>query len=498
MVQERENIKLKYQKLFNLIKTTRVQHQREVSELIENVNQKTYAYSGVRSKNQDLLMTISELKDKLKIVKKGKDVNTKFDKSATLGKLLCVTLLNKNKDVKAKKVSKTKVKLDKSKPVTSYSTRKNKQRVVSSRSVRRPDSKDTNLKKRVLRNTKSKSTSMNVKKFSSSVSLVSNKHDTLNSTVCQSNASVLKAKTVKVVKTASQNPIRTLEDYSKPSHEGYRNTIKLHVGNNMVPLRSDTIRLLKELTTNRALEKVLIKEEAKSPVTKNINSISLARGEEERNDDNEVATGDDIKKPTRREMGMPVKEAEKENEVVNGIKNEPIRKARKEETTEAPSSQPIEYYLKHRINKKLIEGLVDNHRFSDSLSEARVEKIKGRTYNLLPRGPVYELILRKKITKKEDIRGNFEIPCNIGGLKHMNAMPLSTYMKLTDKRPAKTDIRLFLTSHSYIYPLGIAKDELVEVIEHVYLVDFVILDIKENEKRPFILGTPFLITTDCD
>ncbi|GJZ80922.1 MAK10-like protein [Tanacetum coccineum] len=201
--------------------------------------------------------------------------------------------------------------------------------------------------------------------------------------------------------------------------------------------------LLKELTTSRAPKKVLIREEAKSPVTKNVNSISLARGEEERNNDND---------------------------------NEPIRKAKKEETTEAPSSQPVEYYLKHRINEKLIEGL----------------------------GPVYEAILRKKITRKEDIGGNFEIPCNIGGLKHMNAlvdqgsdvnvMPLSTYMKLTDERPAETDIRLSLASHSYIYPLGIAEDVLVEVAEHVYPVDFVILDIKENEKRPFILGTPFLTT----
>nr|GEZ17440.1 zinc finger, CCHC-type [Tanacetum cinerariifolium] len=41
-----------------------------------------------------------------------------------------------------------------------------------------------------------------------------------------------------------ENPICTLGDYSKPSHEGYRNTIELPVGNNMVPLRSDTIRLV--------------------------------------------------------------------------------------------------------------------------------------------------------------------------------------------------------------------------------------------------------------
>ncbi|GKD66831.1 reverse transcriptase domain-containing protein, partial [Tanacetum coccineum] len=38
----------------------------------------------------------------------------------------------------------------------------------------------------------------------------------------------------------------------------------------------------------------------------------------------------------------------------------------------------------------------------------------------------------------------------------------------------------------------IAEDVLVEVVKHVYPMDFVILDIKEDEKRSFILGTPFL------
>ncbi|GJS16383.1 hypothetical protein Tco_0410855 [Tanacetum coccineum] len=41
-----------------------------------------------------------------------------------------------------------------------------------------------------------------------------------------------------------ENPIRTLENYSKHSHEGYRNTIELPEGNNVVPLRSDAIRLV--------------------------------------------------------------------------------------------------------------------------------------------------------------------------------------------------------------------------------------------------------------
>ncbi|GKC24461.1 hypothetical protein Tco_1026611, partial [Tanacetum coccineum] len=125
VVQKRENIKLEYQKLFNSIKATRVQLQREVNELIENVNQKTYAYGDVRSQNQDLLMAISELKNKIKTFEKGKNVNTKFDKSDTLGKLLCVTSLKTNTTVKAKKISNTEVKADRSKPVTSHSIPKN-------------------------------------------------------------------------------------------------------------------------------------------------------------------------------------------------------------------------------------------------------------------------------------------------------------------------------------------------------------------------------------
>ncbi|GJY69207.1 hypothetical protein Tco_0472189 [Tanacetum coccineum] len=39
-----------------------------------------------------------------------------------------------------------------------------------------------------------------------------------------------------------ENPICTLGDYSRLSHEGYRNTIELPEGNNVIPLRSDTIR----------------------------------------------------------------------------------------------------------------------------------------------------------------------------------------------------------------------------------------------------------------
>ncbi|GKA79348.1 hypothetical protein Tco_0785944 [Tanacetum coccineum] len=129
-----------------------------------------------RAINQDLSMTISELKAKLKLAEKEKNVNTKFNKSATLEKLIrskpvtsCSTSKNKqrqktNANVIARGMYRiikieTKTPVDKTNKFSCNSTR-----VASSSSFSRSKSKDTNSKKRVLLNTKSKRTSKDVKK----------------------------------------------------------------------------------------------------------------------------------------------------------------------------------------------------------------------------------------------------------------------------------------------------------------------------------------------
>nr|GEV40945.1 hypothetical protein [Tanacetum cinerariifolium] len=80
--------------------------------------------------------------------------------------------------------------------------------------------------------------------------------------------------------------------------------------------------LLKELTTSRVPEKVLIREEAKSPVTKNVNCISLIKGEEERNENDDMAADGDT---NGTDTEMPLKETENEIEAKNGTINKPIK-----------------------------------------------------------------------------------------------------------------------------------------------------------------------------
>ncbi|GKB34861.1 hypothetical protein Tco_0879803, partial [Tanacetum coccineum] len=91
---------------------TRAQHQKEVDELIQYVNQKTYAYGDVRAKNQDLLMTISELKSKSPSTLRNPGVIEHISLihlRPSSGKRVCVTPFNKHIADKAMNVSSTKV-----------------------------------------------------------------------------------------------------------------------------------------------------------------------------------------------------------------------------------------------------------------------------------------------------------------------------------------------------------------------------------------------------
>ncbi|GJZ29241.1 putative ribonuclease H-like domain-containing protein [Tanacetum coccineum] len=89
-----------------------------MDELIAHVFKKTYAYGAIRTENHNLLVTISELKARMKNGENGKSVNTKFDKIHGSQSFLCVTPLNKNAFQKQTVVLKTKENHVESKPVT--------------------------------------------------------------------------------------------------------------------------------------------------------------------------------------------------------------------------------------------------------------------------------------------------------------------------------------------------------------------------------------------
>ncbi|GJY84860.1 zinc finger, CCHC-type containing protein [Tanacetum coccineum] len=105
-----------------------------------------------------------------------------------------------------------------------------------------------------------------------------------------------------------------------------------------------------------------------------------------------------------------LEEVDGKGEVENRINNEPARNTKEDltgekirELVETPRSEPIKFYLKHKINKELIEGLVGNSRFNDSLLVMQSRKMECEAYHSLLVESMRKAMLKKMITKKEDM-----------------------------------------------------------------------------------------------
>ncbi|XP_050897251.1 uncharacterized protein LOC127104081 [Lathyrus oleraceus] len=112
-----------------------------------------------------------------------------------------------------------------------------------------------------------------------------------------------------------------------------------------------------------------------------------------------------------------------------------------------------------------------------------------------------------KIQVKKKDRGSVTIPCIIGDRKFKKAlinlgasvslMPLSIYKKLGISTIQDTRMTLQFVDRSIRRPYGIVKDVLVKIDKFVFPVDFVILEIPEDEEIPLILSRPLLEAGRC-
>nr|GEU95743.1 reverse transcriptase domain-containing protein [Tanacetum cinerariifolium] len=74
-----------------------------------------------------------------------------------------------------------------------------------------------------------------------------------------------------------------------------------------------------------------------------------------------------------------------------------------------------------------------------------------------------------------------------------NLMTYSLYAKLSLETLKPTKMSVRLADISFQYPVGIAENMLIEVGKFTFPVDFVILEMEEDNKVPLILGRPFFI-----
>ncbi|GJT02793.1 homeodomain-like protein [Tanacetum coccineum] len=113
-------------------------------------------------------------------------------------------------------------------------------------------------------------------------------------------------------------------------------------------------------------------------------------------------------------------------------------------------------------------------------------------------------ILQNELPPKEKDPGSFILPCAIGTTTVSNAlanlgasisiMPFSLFKRLGLGNPKPINMVIEMADKSMQSPKRIVKNVLVKINKFIFPIDFIILDIIEDDKVPIILGRPMLAT----
>ncbi|PWA91946.1 reverse transcriptase domain-containing protein [Artemisia annua] len=161
-----------------------------------------------------------------------------------------------------------------------------------------------------------------------------------------------------------------------------------------------------------------------------------------------------------------------------------------------PPKQPVRFLYPSRLKNQKFEN--DNKRFLSYLKDLVVtiplldacyhmpkysiyfKKLlanRKRLEVLVTLGEECSVVTQRGLSKKLDEPGSFTLPCSIGSL---SLKQIRMNIQLADR--------------SVKYPLGICENVLVKIGKFKFLVDFVILEMEEDNQVPIILGRPFLAT----
>ncbi|XP_023761598.1 uncharacterized protein LOC111910036 [Lactuca sativa] len=111
------------------------------------------------------------------------------------------------------------------------------------------------------------------------------------------------------------------------------------------------------------------------------------------------------------------------------------------------------------------------------------------------------VIMQDILTKMRDL-DTLTIPCEFNNSRKTNSlvdsgasinlMPYSFYQKHILLELKITRMTIHMENRYVTQPRGIIEDLLVKIGKFVFLINFVVLDMKEDEKVPIILARPFI------
>ncbi|XP_050919697.1 uncharacterized protein LOC127137269 [Lathyrus oleraceus] len=167
----------------------------------------------------------------------------------------------------------------------------------------------------------------------------------------------------------------------------------------------------------------------------------------------------------------------------------------------------LEMFKKLEINIPFLEALEQMPSYAKFMKDIILKKRSIDIDPIVLTETCSAVLQGMKILVKKKDRGSVTIPCTIGDRSFKKAliylgeslslMSLSIYKRLGIGKVKDTRITLQFADRSMKRPYGVVEDVLVKIDKFVFPVDFVILEMSEDEEIPLILGRPFLETRRC-
>ena len=161
-------------------------------------------------------------------------------------------------------------------------------------------------------------------------------------------------------------------------------------------------------------------------------------------------------------------------------------------------SKFLEVFKKLHINIPFADALEQMPSYVKFMKKILSNKRKLEEFETVCLIEECSAILQKKLPPKLKDPGSFTIPCMIGNAHFekalcdlgasINLMPLSVFKKLGLGEAKPTTVFLQLADRSIQYPRGIIEDVLVKVDKFIFLIDFIVLDMEEDQDILIILG----------
>ncbi|GJS43607.1 MAK10-like protein [Tanacetum coccineum] len=256
-----------------------------------------------------------------------------------------------------------------------------------------------------------------------------------------------------------ENPIRTLGDYSKPSHEGYRNTIELLVGNNVDLSLYDNESWNDPRDFAKPVKAIALPQDV--PSTSDRRLIELKNQVQRLMEAHLAPT-----QPTQ------VNKITTPCEICSGPYDTQY-------CMEDPKQAFVEYASLHtdEAGELLAHVLIYN-------------AILDKYVKSLELGKNGSAFVQGEISAKIEDPGLFNLPYRLGDSKpfntladlgsYVNIIPLSLFKKLNIGLLEETDHIFGLADRTKSYPIGIMKDVEVHIGKLKLLNDFYVIDMKKD------------------